>query len=459
MIQQLQVVQQLQSQRRKRGVILSSRGWQRLQAAEQRLAEQSNAGKPYTLEQLGELTDLSPNTITKVRRKRLAVDRQTLELYFNALNLSLNPNDYISLDPDTIAQSLLRKPLQGQLSLDSSLYVDRPPVEQLVCEEILQPGALIQIKAPQQFGKTSLMTRTLAWARDKELPGTVLSLHLADTAILSNLDRFLRWFCAVITQNLQLPSQVDDHWDTIFGSSYNCTHYFESYLLPEIKAPLVLALDGVDILFHYPDIASDFFGMLRAWYEKARYGNSTSNVWQQLRLMVVYSTEIYSPLDLNQSPFNVGLSVELSAFTRDQVLDLTQRYGLELVEYAEQIMQLLGGNPYLTQLALYHMSTQEISLEQLQHQAIASNGIFSAHLRQQFAQLQLYPELLAVLKEITQSSEPIDLDPLVAFRLESMGLIRVFDFQGAISCTLYQKYFERVLRMSAIVNATKSENE
>jgi transcriptional regulator with XRE-family HTH domain len=451
MMQQLQVVQPLQSQRRKRGVILSSRGWQRLQAAEQRLAEQNNAGKPYTLEQLGELTDLSPNTITKVRRKRLAVDRQTLELYFNALNLSLNTNDYISLDPDTIAQSLLRKPLQGQLSLDSSLYIDRPPLEQLVCEEILQPGALIRIKAPQQFGKTSLMTRTLAWARDKELQGTVLSLHLADANILANLDRFLRWLCAAVTQNLELPNQVDDHWDTIFGSSYNCTRYFESYLLPEINAPLVLALDGVDTLFHYPEIASDFFGMLRAWYEKARYGNSTSNIWQQLRLMVVYSTEIYQPIDINQSPFNVGLSVELSAFTQEQVSDLAQRYGLELVEScAEQLMNWLGGNPHLTQLALYHMSTKELSIEELQQQAIASDGIFSSHLRQQLTHLQFYPELVAVLKEMAQSLGPIDLDPLVAFRLQSMGLIRVSNFQGAISCTLYQRYFERALRMSAV---------
>ncbi|HEY9631543.1 MAG TPA: AAA-like domain-containing protein [Coleofasciculaceae cyanobacterium] len=452
MVQQLEVVQQLQSQRRKRGVILSPRGWQRLQAAEQRLAEQTNSGKPYTLEQLGELIDLSPNTITKVRRKRLAVDRQTLELYFNALHLSLNTSDYISLDSDAIAQSLLRKPLQGQLSLDSSLYIDRPPIEQQVCEEILQPGAFIRIRAPHQFGKTSLMTRTLAWVRDKELPGTILSLHLADSMVLANLDRFLRWFCAVITQNLQIPNRVDDYWDTIFGSSYNCTRYFESYLLPEINAPLVLALDGADVLFHYPEIASDFFGMLRAWYEKARYGNS--NIWQQLRLIVVYSNEIYLPLDFNQSPFNVGLSVELSAFTQEQVLDLVQRYGIGQAEiYAEQLTQLLGGNPYLTQLALYHISTKEIALEQLQQQAIASDGIFSAHLRQQFAQLQLYPELLAVLKIMTQSLEPIDLDPLFAFRLQSMGLIRVENFQGTISCKLYQQYFERALRLSVTSSA------
>jgi transcriptional regulator with XRE-family HTH domain len=440
-----------QSQRRKRGVVLSSRGWQRLQAAEQRLAEQRNSGKPYTLEQLGTLTDLSPNTITKVRRKRLAVDRQTLELYFNALNLSLTSNDYISLDPDSLLVGSLRKPLQGQLALDSTFYIDRPPVEQLVYEEILQPGALIRIKAPQQFGKTSLMTRALVWAKDKELQGTVLNLQLADATVLSNLDRFLRWFCAVTSRNLQIPNRLEDYWDPIFGSSYNCTHYFENYLLSQINAPLVLALDGMDVIFNYPDIASDFFSMLRAWYEKARYGNSNSNIWQQLRLIVVYSTEIYLPLDLNHSPFNVGLSIELPNFSREQVLDLAHRYGIDKAEEcATKLSYLLGGIPHLTQLALYYLSTKEIPIDQLEQKAIAADGIFGSHLRHQFAQLQIYPELLMALEQIIQSPVPLELNPLYAFKLQSMGIARLSNLQVIASCTLYQQYFGRVLKTLAL---------
>ncbi|XQQ07670.1 MAG: hypothetical protein EDM05_61715 [Leptolyngbya sp. IPPAS B-1204] len=99
-------------QRRKRGVILSPQGWQRLQLAEQQAAELNNAGKAYTLEQLGEQTGLSPNTITKVRRRRLAVDRQTLEFYFNALKLTLHSDDYISMDTDVVT-GLQMKPIRG----------------------------------------------------------------------------------------------------------------------------------------------------------------------------------------------------------------------------------------------------------------------------------------------------------------------------------------------------------
>ncbi len=440
------MIQQSPSQRRKRGVVLSSRGWQRLQNAEQRLAEQNNAGKPYTLEQLGELTDLSPNTITKVRRKQQAVDRQTLELYFSAFSLTLNANDYISLDPDTAAQVQIRRPLQGQLAIDSPFYVDRPPIEQLVYEEIIQPGAMVRLKAPQHFGKTSLIIRSLTAAKDKEFQTAILSLQLADTAVLKSFDRFLRWFCAVISQSLNLPNQLEDYWDEAFGSSYSCTHYFENYLLPKLNAPLVLALDNVDVLFNTPDLASDFFGMLRAWHEKSRYSSNGSNLWQQFRLIVAYSTEACLPLELNQSLFDVGLSIELPPLTLEQVTDLAQRYGIDSPDRcATQVLDLVGGLPYLTHLALYHFATKELPLTQFSQQAIASDSIFAAHLRQQLAKLQFNPGLLTVLKQVIQSTTTVDLNPLDVFKLRGMGLISCMNLQATASCTLYQQYFSRVL--------------
>ncbi|EAW34282.1 hypothetical protein [Lyngbya sp. PCC 8106] len=45
--------------KRKRGVILSSKGWQRLQAAEHLSSVRENAGHGYTLEQLSTHTGLS----------------------------------------------------------------------------------------------------------------------------------------------------------------------------------------------------------------------------------------------------------------------------------------------------------------------------------------------------------------------------------------------------------------
>lgn len=433
-----------QVQRRKRGVILSPVGWQRLQLAEQQTADRHNAGKAYTLEQLGERTGLSPNTITKVRRRRLAVDRQTLEFYFNALDLSLSPDDYISVDSEKSIPSS-QKPLQGQVPLESNLYVERPPLELIAYEEVVQPGALIRIKAPRQFGKTSLMVRMLTVAQEKGLRTTVLNFQLADASVFQNLDRFLRWFCAVVTRDLRLPSRVDEHWDEVFGSNYNCTDYFENYLLPQLNGPLVLALDEVDAVYHYPAIAADFFGMLRAWYEKSRYGGSDSQIWQQFRLVVVHSTEVYLPLNLTQSPFNVGLLLELPAFTLEQVQDLAARYNLEADQVTLPLLDLLGGIPYLTQLAFHHLTNHDVTLQQLKQMAIATDSPFSPHLRRRLSHLQEHPELLQTFAQVLQADAPIDVNLLQAFRLQSLGLVKLVNLQAAPACQLYRSYFGRVL--------------
>jgi transcriptional regulator with XRE-family HTH domain len=120
------------SQKRRRGVILSSQGWQRLQAAQYLSAARDKAGSPYTLEQLSDRTGLSTKTLTKVRRRQNPVDQPTLAAYFKTFGLSLEADDYISQEASSdasmaILAGLLQAPLKGQLALDSPFYIYRPP--------------------------------------------------------------------------------------------------------------------------------------------------------------------------------------------------------------------------------------------------------------------------------------------------------------------------------------------
>ncbi|MEM9004376.1 MAG: NB-ARC domain-containing protein [Cyanobacteria bacterium P01_F01_bin.86] len=80
--------------KRRRGVVLSSDGWQRLQAAQQASELAQNQGASYTVEQLTALTGLSANTLGRVRSLRTPVDWQTLKAYFTAFGLTLTPTDY-----------------------------------------------------------------------------------------------------------------------------------------------------------------------------------------------------------------------------------------------------------------------------------------------------------------------------------------------------------------------------
>jgi class 3 adenylate cyclase len=292
------------------------------------------------------------------------------------------------------------------------------------------------------MGKTSLMARILQSARVEGLKTVPLSLQLADSAVFTDLNRFLQWFCAVVTRRLGLPNRVIEYWDEIFGSNYNCTDYFENYLLAEIESPIVLALDEVDVVFDYPEISTDFFGMLRAWYEKAKYGNGGSDVWEKLRLVVVHSTEIYIPLNINQSPFNIGLSVELPEFTAVQVQDLAIRHGLDWgMEEVERLMRLTNGHPYLVQVALHHISSETIALDELLETATYEDGIYSDHLRRQLWNLRQYPDLVSTLTRVVMSKKPVELEPKQAFRLQSMGLARVLHQEVMPSCGLYRQYF------------------
>ena len=86
--------QKTQVAKRKRGILLSRKGWQRLQAAEMRYVNHHNDSKLLTLQDLSDRTGLSANTLARVRGRKIAVDQQTLECYFQAFELVLNPEDY-----------------------------------------------------------------------------------------------------------------------------------------------------------------------------------------------------------------------------------------------------------------------------------------------------------------------------------------------------------------------------
>lgn len=329
-------------------------------------------------------------------------------------------------------------PAQDWVEAEVSSYVERPPIESRCYETIVQPGSLIRIKAPKRMGKTLLIDKILNQVAKENYRTVRLSLLLADGAVLKSLDEFLRWFCVVVCRQLRLPNQLADYWEEGLGSNYNCTMYFEEHLLTQLDCPLVLALDEVDRIFPYPHIAEDFFGLLRAWHEEAR----SRHIWQKLRLVVAHSTEVYIPLNINRSPFNVGVPIELPELTQQQVQDLARRQGWEWdSSQVTQLMEMVGGHPHLIQLAIYSLTRQEISFEQLLQTASTESGIYSDHLRGHLWNLQQQPELAAALKKVVDATSPVQLEPMLAFKLQSLGLVRLEGNGVKPWCNLYARYF------------------
>ncbi|NMG19450.1 AAA-like domain-containing protein [Brasilonema bromeliae] len=343
--------------------------------------------------------------------------------------------------PDQIEPDFPGRPISSQ----SPFYIQRfynehLLLEKLCSQKVLQSGALIRIKAPKKTGKTSLVNKILAEARHCGYRTIRLNLRQAEELILENLDHFLQWFCTNISQQLNLESRIDDYWDNKrLGSMVSCTTYFQAYLLEQIDTPLVLGLDEVDRLFEYEKIAKSFFTLLRSWHEEA----NNLQVWQKLRLVVAYSTEVYIPLNINQSPFNVGIPVKLPNLTLAQVQQLAKEYGLKSLDNTEleRLRAMIGGHPYLIQLGLYHLHQKDLTLEQLLQTAPTLEGIYSSHLQGLWVMLSEHHELLEALRTLLDSGGKVQMQQVPASKLESMGIVQFEANQVKFSCQLYHSYF------------------
>ena len=332
---------------------------------------------------------------------------------------------------------------ESSIAPDSDFYIERNNIESFCYQTINKPGALIRIIAPKLMGKTSLTNRIIANAKNQNYQTVYLDLSSVERRILTDLDKFLPWLCCMVGKQLKLENKLNNYWDSeILGSNDNCTVYFEEYLLTQVDSPVVLALDNVNKIFGYKEVLDDFFGMLRSWHEKAKI----SEIWQQLRLVLVHSTEVYVSLDINQSPFNAGVPVELVEFNQQQVEKLAAIHGLNWNETEiKQLIKFVGGHPFLLRLAMYEVSVKYLNLEKLLQEASTEVGIYSNHLRGYLEILKSCPKLAQDFKFVVNSSEPVELDSIQIYKLHSMGLVQRLDNCVIPSCNLYRDYFQRVL--------------
>ncbi len=327
----------------------------------------------------------------------------------------------------------------GPVPLDSPFYIPRPPVEELVYEEISKPGALIRIKGAKEMGKSSLMLRIVDYAKNLGYQIVAIDFQQFDADCLNNLDRFLRSFCLQVTQQLNLEPNLDEYWDEDIGGKISCSLYLRWHILENLSSPLVLVLNEVNELFEYPQLTQDFLPLLRSWYEEAKQVIA----WRSLRLIVVYTTEVYVPLKITQSPFNIGLPVQLADFTAEQVEELAQLHQLEWHEsHTEKLMAMVGGHPFLVRLALYHLTTHpEDTLENLLNNAATDTGIYAEHLQRLSRTLEEDPELKTVFQDLILANSSLKLPQNLSYKLESLGLVNLNNNQVKVSYELYQKYF------------------
>ena len=203
-------------------------------------------------------------------------------------------------------------------------------------------------------------------------------------------------------------------------------------------------MDRVDRLFG-TSCGQDFFSLLRSWHDKRAQLSFRS--WRRFQIGLVSSTESTLFLrNVNQSPFNVGLHIDVGDFTLDEVKVLNQRYG-EPMEPAQvaALYELLAGHPTLTSRSLELVNSNQ-SFHTLQcfnallMEAHHEGGPFGEHLARMWEMLQVVPELLEAVRSALLG-KPC---PEQAFlRLRSAGVLSGPSSDRAkVRCLLYARYLE-----------------
>jgi hypothetical protein len=167
--------------------------------------------------------------------------------------------------------------------------------------------------------------------------------------------------------------------------------------------------------------------------------------WSNLDLVLVTSTEPYQLIEnLNQSPFNVGEVIDLNSFKLDQVQTLNQIHGNPLNSAeVQQLMELLGGHPYLIRRALYLLAGGRITASELFSQAADDRGPFGDHLRYHLFRLHNRPELIDAFRQVINHNRCQD--ERIAYRLQGAGLVRRSGNQVLPRFQLYADFFGKRL--------------
>jgi hypothetical protein len=243
-------------------------------------------------------------------------------------------------------------------------YIPRP--QEAEAKRYLETaGTPVVLFGPPLHGKRTLMHRLLdvaqqeAQRQGRVLRAVEIDFSNFDGESLATLDRLLHELAVRLVTTLNLTTTeagMERLWKRPGSPINKMNLLLEQHALRELApgAQLILAMDNAEQLIGRP-YADDFFALLRGWSQR-----SSSHPWAQLRLILALSTR---PMLTSQSHFhspfaNSIAEIRVEGFTSQHVAELIQRYGLPWTAAdGEELMQWVGGHPYLVRQVLYMAAT------------------------------------------------------------------------------------------------------
>lgn len=246
--------------------------------------------------------------------------------------------------------------------------------------DVEKKGITLNVVGPHQMGKSMLVRHACKAARQAGKRVALIDMKLFDGATLK--ERFYECFCQMIADELEIELALPSSW-AAYPRPHSCTKYLEK-LLRKTDSRVVLVLDELERLLRLTGY-DDFFSMLRHWHE-----NQDEDTFARLDLVLIATLDLHRfTTRVTSSPFNVGQRLELNDFTLEETRLLAQARGIP-ADIAERLHQLLGGHPWLTNLAFdaYTSNKLRLTAQSTSEDLLTESSPFLDHLRQCLFRLQ-----------------------------------------------------------------------
>ena len=326
----------------------------------------------------------------------------------------------------------------GPISINDYFYICRTE-EREYLEHPIAAQDVLRIKAPKQFGKTTLFNRIIFICSRFGIITIPISFNHFSKDSFSDLDHLLNQFCIQVLRRLNIPLTEMAFWGDpkhkLLTSKLKTTLFFEEKVLPLGK--ICLGIDEADQIFAYPEISNDFFSLLRDWIEMSRSPNS---IWGKFSLLLSYSTEAKLAItDLNSSPFSIGDEIRLNFFKPEEIEELAKKHGLNWSgNQITKVMDMIDGHPYLVRKAMFLITKNRYSLADLLAAAPYADGPFGDHLRRLEWDFRQVP-LNDILGKICRNESINDRELL--YKLQAAGLTSGLEKDIRPALNLYRLYF------------------
>jgi class 3 adenylate cyclase len=314
----------------------------------------------------------------------------------------------------------------GAVPLRSEHYVTRA-VDAQFHAALERQEAIVLLKGARQVGKTSLLARGLHAARHRGTQVAILDFQSFGSDVLASAESLYRAMAESLCEQLDLETSPESHWNASRSGAANLERYLRRVVVVESERPLVWGLDEADRLFPL-SFGSEVFGLLRSWHN--RRSLDPQGPWHRLTIALAYATEAHLFItDPNQSPFNVGVRLQLTDFTQSEVQWLAERYEVREIT---SLFALLSGHPYLTRKGLEVLAAGE---------ALETTPAFDNHLERLLFSLTQEPCLAEALHQILRGKAP---SHDAFFRLRAAGVIvGESATKLQLRCPLYETYLRK----------------